>query len=236
MMVVHSLKEMAETASARANVYGLLADIFREEPSETLLSRLRAPEFSGALQALDLSLDEVFGNTPQEQLAENLAIEYTRLFLGPGSHIPPNESMHVASRFGEPNSLWGAATVAVKKFMEGAGLKVADSFPGMPDHITAEFEFMQQLLLKEAEAWSNYDEELGANILKIEKRFYDEHLSLWVSCFCDKVIEASNDSFYGQFSEVTKAFVDFEEATMQGFIEDSIIVKQISGACPLDTS
>ena len=235
-MMVHARKEMAEMARARASVYGLLADIFREAPSEALLSRLRAPEFSGAFQALDISLDEVLENTPREQLAEDLAIEYTRLFLGPGSHIPPNESMHVASRFGEPNSLWGAATVAVRKFMEGTGLKIADSFPGMPDHITAEFEFMQQLLLKEAEAWSNDDEELGANILKIEKRFYDEHLSLWVSCFCDKVIEASKGSFYGEFSEVTKAFVDFEEATMQGFIEDSIIVKQISGVHPLDTS
>ena len=218
--MVQSLKEMAEMASARASVYGLLADIFREEPSETLLSRLRAPEFSGALQALDLSLDEVFSNTPQKQLAENLAIEYTRLFLGPGSHIPPNESMHVTSRFGEPNSLWGAATVAVRKFMEGAGLKVADSFPGMPDHITAEFEFMQQLLLKEAEAWSNDDEELGANILRIEKRFYDEHLSLWVSAFCGKVMEASESSFYVEFSEVTKAFIDFERGTMQGIVDE----------------
>lgn len=215
-MMVQSRNEMAKMASARASVYGLLADIFREAPSEALLSRLRAPEFSGALHALDISLDEVFGNTPQEQLAEDLAIEYTRLFFGPGSHISPNESMHVASRFGEPNSLWGAATVAVRKFMEGTGLKISDSFPGMPDHITAEFEFMQQLLLEEANAWSNDDKELGANILKIEQRFYDEHLSQWIANFCDKITEASTNSFYGQFAGITKGFIEFEKNAMQG--------------------
>ncbi len=32
--------DMVEVATARANVYGLLADVFREEPSEALLSKL----------------------------------------------------------------------------------------------------------------------------------------------------------------------------------------------------
>jgi TorA maturation chaperone TorD len=227
-MMVKSRNEMSQMARARASVYGLLADIFREAPSEAFLSKLRAPEFSGALHALDISLDEVFGDVPQEQLAEDLAIEYTRLFLGPGSHISPNESMHVASRFGEPNSLWGAATVAVKKFMEGAGLKIADSFPDMPDHITAEFEFMQRLLLKEIEAWNNDDKELSTNILNVEKRFYDEHLSQWVSNFCDKVIDASTKSFYGRFSEIAKAFMDLEKGTMQELTEVPIDGSKLS--------
>lgn len=218
--MVYSRKDMAEMATARANVYGLLADVFREEPSEALLSKLREPEFCDALHALDLSLGEVFENTPQKQLVEILALEYARLFIGPGSHISPHESMHMDARFGEPNSLWGPNTVAVKKFMEGAGLKVADSFTGMPDHLSAEFEFMQQLLLKEAEAWRNDEKELGANILKVEKRFYEEHLSQWVTNFCNKVVKATTDPFYRQFSEVTKGFIDFEDETLTSLIED----------------
>ena len=201
---------MAEIAKARAKVYGLLADVFREEPSEALLSKLEEPEFSGALQSLDVSLDEVFENSSQKQLVEDLALEFTRLFIGPGSHISPHESMHVEARSGEKQSLWGAQTVKVKKFMAAAGLKVDDSFSGMPDHLTAEFEFMQKLLLKEAEAWVSGEHELGANILKIEKRFYEEHLSKWVTNFCDRVIDAAGHPFYKQFSEVTKGFIDFE--------------------------
>ncbi|MBC8337378.1 MAG: molecular chaperone TorD family protein [Rhodospirillales bacterium] len=208
---------MAEMATARANVYGLLADIFREEPSEALLSKLEAPEFSGALHALNLSLDEVFENASQTQLVEDLALEFTRLFIGPGSHISPNESMHVEGRFGEPNSFWSEQTVKVKKFMEAAGLQVADSFGGMPDHLSAEFEFMQRLVLKEAEAWSNEEHELGTNILEIEKRFYEEHLSQWVNNFCDKVIDATEHPFYRQFSEVAKGFIDFEQENLTTF-------------------
>ncbi len=213
--------DMAEMATARANVYGLLANVFREEPSEALLSKLGEPEFSGALHALDLSLDEMFENASHEQLVEDLALEFTRLFIGPGSHISPHESMHREARFGEQKSLWSAQTVAVKKFMAAAGLKADDSFSGMPDHFSAEFEFMQRLLLKEAEAWANEDRELGANILTIEKRFYEEHLSQWVSNFCDRVIEAAEHSFYRQFSEITKGFLDYEGRSLPVYMADS---------------
>jgi TorA maturation chaperone TorD len=212
---------MAKMATARANVYGLLADVFREEPSEALLSKLRVPEFSSALHALNLSLDDMFESTSHAQLVEDLALEFTRLFVGPGSHLSPHESMHVEARFGEQNSFWGEQTVEVKKFMEAAGLKVDDSFSGMPDHLSAEFEFMQRLLLKEVEARANEDHELGANILKIEKRFYEEHLSQWVSNFCDKVIDATGHPFYKQFSEVTKGFIDFEKETLQDLIDEA---------------
>ncbi len=213
--------DMAEMATARANVYGLLADVFREEPSDSLLSNLRDPEFSGALHALSLSLDEVFDNTSQAQLVEDLALEFTRLFIGPGSHISANESMHVEARFGESNAFWGPQTVEVKKFMEAAGLYVDDEFSGMPDHISAEFEFMQRLLLEEAEAWTNDEHELAANLLKIEKRFFDEHLSQWVSNFCDKVIDATSHPFYRQFTEVTKGFIEFESEALQDLSDEA---------------
>lgn len=209
--------DMAKMATARANVYGLLADVFREEPSEAFLSKLREPEFSGALQSLDISLDGVFEESSHKQLVEDLAVEFTRLFIGPGSHISPHESMHREARIGEKQSLWSAQTVEVKKFMAAAGLKVDDTFSGMPDHLSAEFEFMRELLLIEAEAWANEDHELGANILKIEKRFYEEHLSQWVSTFCDRVIDETGHPFYKQFSEVTKGFIDFEYQNFMTF-------------------
>lgn len=207
--------EMAEMATARANVYGLLANVFREEPSDILLSQLMAPEFSGAMNTLGLSLDDMSNNRPQDQLLEDLGIEYSRLFFGPGHHISPHESLHVKARFGEENEFWGTSTVAVKKFMEGAGLKVADSFIGMPDHITAEFEFMQRLLENEAGAWCDGNQDLASNIQNIESRFYGEHISQWVSQFCDRVVAATENPFYEKFAEITKAFMEFEEQTLQ---------------------
>jgi putative dimethyl sulfoxide reductase chaperone len=208
-----SRDDMAEMAAARANVYGFLADVFREEPSEALLSNLETPKFSAALDALNVSLREMFESESHDQLVENLALEYTRLFIGPGSHISPNESMHVDARYGEQNAFWGPQTVEVKKFMEAAGIETNDSFSGMPDHISAELEFMQLLLVKEAEAWKNEDHELAVNIVRIEKRFYEEHLSQWASNFFNKVIDAAEMPFYGNLAEIAKAFIEYEGET-----------------------
>lgn len=217
-MVDAPIKDKAETAMARANVYGLLAAVFRAEPSSSFLTRLKDPEILGVFEALDLSLSDEFRDLPSERLQEDLAIEFTRLFLGPGSHISPHESLHTDRASGGNADLWGPETVAVKRFMEAAGVTVDDGFTGMPDHICAELEFMQQLTTKEAEAWTEADEEFATNILKIERRFYDEHLSQWVARFCDKVIENSEHPFYQRIAEVTKGFLEYEGETLQDFV------------------
>jgi len=220
-MMVTPRNDMVEMATARANLYALLADVFREEPSEAFLAGLANPGFTGALKTLNLALDDVFSETSRARLVEDLAIEYTRLFIGPGSHISPNESMHTNARFGEPNSFWGKQTVEVKKFMAAAGLEVDAGFGGMPDHITAEFEFMQQLLLKEAEAWDLGEHESGLNTLRIEKQFYDEHISQWVCNFCEKVLKAAGHPYFRQFAEITSAFIELEKETLKELIEQA---------------
>jgi len=85
----------AGTASARSQVYGLLASIFRGEPDVNFVRDLKAPRFAGALSSLDVDLGEDFRQSDDEELCENLAVEYTRLFMGPGSHISPHESVFV---------------------------------------------------------------------------------------------------------------------------------------------
>ncbi len=217
-MVDARMTDRAETAMARADVYGLLAAVFRAEPSSSFLTRLKDPEILGVFEALGLSLGEEFRDSPSERLREDLAVEFTRLFLGPGSHISPHESLHTDRASGGNADLWGPETVAVKRFMEAAGLTVDDGFTGMPDHICAELEFMQHLTTKEAAAWTESDEEFATNILKIERRFYDEHLSRWVARFCDKVIENSEHPFYQRIAEVTKGFLEYEGETLQDFV------------------
>ena len=220
-MVDARMTEMAETATARANIYGLLTAAFRVEPSSSFLTRLKDPDILGVLEGLGVSLGEDFRDSPNEQLREDLAIEFTRLFLGPRGHISPHESLHTDSASDGNADLWGADTVKVKRFMEAAGLAVDDNFTGMPDHISAEMEFMQQLTTKEAEAWTEADEEFATNILKIERRFYDEHLSRWVARFCDKLIEAAEHPFYRGIAEVTKGFIEYEGKNTQVLIADA---------------
>jgi TorA maturation chaperone TorD len=214
-------KDMAETAASRSNVYGLLAAVFRAEPSAAFLAQVKSPEFANALESLDLSLGDDFQDTPCDQLAEGLAVEYTRLFIGPGPRISPHESMNMEYENPMEATLWGPQTVKVKKFIEAAGLEYDDSFAGMPDHVSAELEFMQRLAKKEAGAWAEPNEEFATNILKIEERFLDEHLSRWISRFCEKVIEHSEHPFYQGFAGVTKGFLEYEGENLRAFNADS---------------
>ena len=110
--------ELAATAKARANVYGLLASVYRAEPSVALIREIKSPQFSGVFSELGFPLGGAFHNRPSDDLAADLAQEYTRLFVGPGPRISPHESLHVEMGAASENMLWGRQTVAVKRFIE----------------------------------------------------------------------------------------------------------------------
>jgi len=155
------------------------------------------------------SLGDEFYRKPIPLLTESLAIEYTRLFIGPGSHISPHESVFV-NVDGSEGGLWGEKTVEVKKFIETAGFDYLPDFSGLPDHIGAELEFMQKLAETEAHLWSDCEAERADWCLKVQKKFVDEHLSKWVPDFCEKVIEKAEMPFYTEMAKVTRSFIEFE--------------------------
>jgi TorA maturation chaperone TorD len=206
--------DLAASALARGSVYALLAGIFRAEPTADLIRAFREPQFTTALSELGMDLGEAFHDVSPDRLAEDLALEFTRLFIGPGPHVSPHESLHVELGNVSENAYWGPQTVAVKNFIEATGLDYDDAFDGMPDHIVAEFEFMRRLTAREAEAWSEGDEALARNIIEIEKRFFEEHLSQWIPRFCDKVKDRAERAFYREMAEITQTFMGFEHETL----------------------
>ena len=209
--------EIADDVAARAQVYGLLATIFRAEPEKAFLDKIKVPRFSEVLNDLDVKLGDEFYTVPSSQLVEDLAIEYTKLFVGPGSHISPHESIFIEAEAGS-GGLWGAITVKVKKFIETAGFDYTPEFTGMPDHISAEMEFMQKLATTEAEKRALGETKQADWCLGVQKRFLDDHLSRWVPEFCDQVIKQSTMRFYGEMAALTKAFVTYDK----DFLEEKL--------------
>ena len=207
-------ENMAETASARSNVYGFLAHVYRMEPDETLIREIRKPDFSKVLSGIGFALGDEFQDSPPDQLAEDLAIEYTRLFIGPGPRISPHESLHVESHDASENDFWGPETVQVKRFVEATGLDYSEKFSGLPDHISAEFELMQKLAEKESQAWSDGDESAANWCQNVQRRFFTEHLVNWIPGFCDKVVENAELSFFRQMAAVTRDFVELERESL----------------------
>lgn len=211
--------EIADGAVARAQVYGLLATIFRAEPEEALLDEIKAPRFSGVLKNLGVNLGDEFYAVPSPQLVEDLAIEYTKLFVGPGPHISPHESIFIETEAGS-GGLWGAVTVKVKKFIETAGFDYTSEFTGMPDHVSVEMEFMQKLATTEADKRASGETKEADWCLGVQKRFLDDHLSRWVPEFCDQVVENSTMRFYSEMAALTKAFLIYDE----NFLEEKLSV------------
>jgi len=200
---------ITENATARSQVYGLLAAIFRAEPTEVFLEEIKGPHFSGVFTELGVDLGNEFYDKPEAELLEDLAIEFTRLFIGPGSHISAHESVFINLDGGEGDH-WGPATIAVKKFIETAGLDYEPSYAGLPDHVSVELEFLQRLAEWEAGKWSEGDAESAKGCLSVQKKFIIEHPIEWVPKFCDEVVKKTELPFYREMAKLTKSFLEYE--------------------------
>ena len=129
-MTARSPDELARTAMERARLYGLLATIFRREPDADLLARLRSPEFQDLLGEAGIDLGDEFFSDPLDDIRDRLMVEYTHLFLGPGKHISPHESVQRKRGSG---TLWGEETSIVKQFMSAAGFDLDEAASDIPE-------------------------------------------------------------------------------------------------------
>jgi len=200
----------AAMAMQRTIVYGLLAEVYRREVTPEFLQEMKDPQFLGVLQNLGIDWEGDLLEKPVEGLLEDLSVEYARLFLGPGKHISPHESVHHQRADGQWGQLWGKSTVEVRKFIEAAGLSYETEYQGIPDNISVELEFMQKLIEREAQALAENDEESVLKCRKIEKRFMEEHLIQWVPRFCDQVAQEAESPFYRDMAVLTKNFIAFD--------------------------
>ena len=206
-------------ARQRSNVYGLLASVYRQEVNADLLHQVKDPQFLGVLSDLGIQLSSDFLQRPEEELLDELAVEFAGLFLGPGGHISPHESVHHQKGDGS-GLLWGESTAEVKRFIESTGLSYDPEYKGLPDHISVELEFMQQLTLREEQAWRDEDEDGALDCLKTGKKFIEEHLVRWVPAFCDNVIKEAELPFYRKIAALTKNFIEFERQEVEGYAGD----------------
>ncbi len=207
--------EMDVTAENRSYYYGFLSTVYLQEPTREFIKSLRASNFLDDLNKSDLRLDKTINNDVSDNHLNNLVLEYTRLFIGPGKHISPYESVYRDNE----DALWSETTVEVKNFIESLGLEYSYNWSGLPDHIGVELEFMQRLTCHEKEAWTQEDKKQAIHCLEFEKRFVDEHLSQWVPTFCDKVKEETRVAFYGEIADLTRQFIDFDSKLIDKNLE-----------------
>jgi TorA maturation chaperone TorD len=200
------MKEKAVCATGRSSLYGFLATLFREKITMNQLYQLKTRAFIKVLFEPESQFYDALLDIPEEQFIDDLAVEYERLFLGPDKQISPHESVHHKRDNGDR----GKSTVEVRTFIESAGLENLAVYSGLPDHVSVELEFMQQVTGREAQAWELNDIEGALYCLHTEKKFLDEHIMKWIPLFCDRVIHATKFAFYREIAELTRSFLEIE--------------------------
>ena len=191
----------------RGALYGVLAKLYDHELTPEFADELHRIGFfrmladvNGSFKAAEsiLSLDY-----------ELLSTEFARLFIGPGSHVPPYASVHREDddRSGE---LWGSTTGEVKRFMEHYGLKLTK--PGIiPDHISILFEFMERLILARCETSKNENVDACQEADKIQRRFFHSYVTPWIDGFFQRVERMKPQIFYASVLSLTKQFMEQEK-------------------------
>lgn len=200
--------ELREECLARASIYRLLAGVFIEEPSHEFLAALRDETLLAQLAEAGVRFAPDFLATELDELAETLACEYATLFASSGG-FPPVESVRLTGRFKqEPN-------FKVTQIYQAAGFALGKGrFEVFADQLGIELLFVAELLERCAIALSTDQPAEYRRIEKEIKRFWMQHLGLWVRGYSRLIGRASNQSFYREMAKFLGGFADEEIAAM----------------------
>ena len=205
-----ALVSSSHTASwehARGECYRLLAACFYMPErdlwlAERVLENLRAfltQICPTAVEHCHQMLEGLSGSS-----AEDLAVEYTRLFVGPyGVVAPPYGSVYLH----EGRRVMGDSTLAVLDIYRRAGLSLDPDFKELPDHIAAELEFVYYLTNKAAGAAAAGQSGIADEALQTREMFLGRFLNRWVPGFCARLREGTEHPFYRGLAECLAAFI-----------------------------
>ena len=207
-------------AEMRSRVYWLLSTFYLKKPDREFLRELKqklpenvGDEFTEAIELIKKSLDDDL-----DELAERLAIEFTRLFRGIKkgySPPPPYESVYRGE-----NRVMGEATLAVMKFYNEAGFGIIEEEEGPQDYIGVELKFMSLLCYREMRAWEERNVEKARKYMELERRFLREHILQWIPTFCQVVEAEAKEQFYVGVAKLTRRFVEIDAENLEKLISE----------------
>jgi TorA maturation chaperone TorD len=198
----------------RADVYRLLAGAFVEEPSPAFLIALRQPELMRQLEGAGLHFDGDFTDAPLAVLAEQLAVEYTTLFVASGG-MPPVESVRLYGRFKQEPNFETMQTYRRLGFVLKPGRHEVFS-----DQLGVELTFVAELLDRSAVALEGGDTDAARRIEKEIKRFWVQHLGRWVRGYARLIVRLAEHSFYREMARFLGGFAVEELEALELNVED----------------
>lgn len=184
--------------SARADLYGLLAELFYAPPGADRLARLAA-----AAGADDSVLGRSWGALAQAArlgTVSGVHDEYEHLFIATGKPEVLLYGSYYLSGF-----LMEKPLAALRDDLRGLGLERAEQMGESEDHIAALCEVMRYLIACDDLALAN---------LRMQKRFFGRHMQSWILQLCDAILNHPHANFYAAVAQFGKTFFEVE---MQAF-------------------
>ena len=150
-----------------------------------------------------------------EEAPEDVADEFTRLFLGPfGTQVNPYESYYLTGQ------LFKAPLVSLRGFLKRLGLeKREDEFAEPEDVLAFELEVMRWLVDKQMTA-ANPEEE--TRWLQLQADFLKEHLLVWVPTCAEDIERAGGANFYRGAALILRGFLEVERSLFREWGLDKI--------------
>jgi TorA maturation chaperone TorD len=183
--------------TARAEVYGLLAQLWYASPTPELLSALRVAATEAPAQGafLEEPWRELVG-AARAQDAAAIAAEYDALFGGVGKPEVWLFASHYLAGFLNEQPL-----VRLRDTLAQLGLARDEAMSETEDHIAYECEVMRYLIAGDDVAVAN---------LARQREFFAQHLQPWADALCEAVAAHPKARFYAVLARFTRAFVQVE--------------------------
>jgi TorA maturation chaperone TorD len=187
--------------TARAEVYGLLAQLWYAPAPKELLEGIRvAPTEAPSAGAFLEEPWRAFVGAARALGDREIAGEYDALFGGVGKPEVYLFGSHYLGGFLNERPL-----VRLRDDLAALGLARAETMPETEDHVAYTCEVMRYLIAGDDVAVAN---------LTRQRDFFAAHVQPWVAQMCDSVQAHPKAKFYASLADFTRAFVAVEA---QGF-------------------
>ena len=192
-----SVSSALDEETARAEVYGLLAQLYYAPADPALLDALRVAVTEAP--AAGAFLEEPWRDLVAAARAldnKAVAVEYDALFGGVGKPEIYLFGSHYLSGF-----LNEKPVARLRTELAALGLVRDDSMPETEDHIAYLFEVMRYLIAG--------DDVEVANLAR-QSEFFAAHVQPWVAALCDAIAAHPKARFYAALAAFTRAFMSIE--------------------------
>jgi TorA maturation chaperone TorD len=184
--------------TARADLYGVLAELLYEPPSQAILDTIAASHAEGE-RVLEHAWNDLAAAC-RETNPDTVRDEYEQLFIGVGKPEIMLYGSYYLSGF-----LMEKPLAALRTDLAALGLQRVETVAESEDHVATLCEVMRYLITSDDVEIAN---------LAAQKKFFAGHMQPWVGDLCVAIDNHPHAVFYKRVAHLAQSFFEVE---MQAF-------------------